>query len=284
MNGLIKLTPFDLFLATSLILVAAIISILLRIGLERRLLLAALRATVQLGLVGLILEKVFAIRHPLPVIALLLVMVFFAGREAVARSAWKYKGIRWDTWLTMLFSSFFVGGLITQVVVGVKPWYHPQYIIPILGMILGNSLNGIALGLDRFLDYFVSRRAEIELYLAFGASRSETLNEPLRTSVYTGMIPVINCMSVVGIVSLPGMMTGQILAGSPPLQAVAYQLLIMFTLAGANAFGAMLIAVMAARRLVSQEGWLNLEELEANSKRKQKQKCKRFKGKNRVKD
>ncbi|WP_457572038.1 ABC transporter permease [Desulfovulcanus sp.] len=270
MSKVIQLTPFDLFLATSLVLLAAAISLSLRLDLEKRLLWAAFRATIQLVLLGLILEKVFALSAPLPVLAILLIMAFFAGREAAARPARKYTGIRWDTWLTMLISSFFLGTIVTQVVIGIKPWYHPQYLVPILGMILGNSLNGISLGLDRFLEHFAIRRAEIELYLAFGASRSEALNAPLREAVRTGMTPIINAMSVVGIVSLPGMMTGQILAHASPLQAVAYQLLIMFTLAGANAFGSMLIAYLASKRLLSQEGWLKVGLLEENYKRRRK--------------
>ena len=274
MNRIIQLTPFDLFLATSLILLAAAISLSLRIALEKRLLKAAFRATVQLGLLGLILAKVFALSSPLPVLAILLLMAFFAGREAAARPARKYAGIKWDTWLTMLISSFFVGTIVTQIIIGIKPWYHPQYLIPILGMILGNSLNGISLALDRFLEHFAIRHAEIELYLAFGASRSEALNAPLKEAVRTGMTPIINAMSVAGIVSLPGMMTGQILAGGTPLQAVAYQILIMFTLAGANSFGSIFIGYIAGKRLLSPEGWLNLQELEENSKRKQKYKMK----------
>jgi putative ABC transport system permease protein len=128
-------------------------------------------------------------------------------------------------------------------------------------MILGNSLNGMALCLDRFIDHLASRSSELELYVAYGATRRETLEIPLRTAVRTGMIPIINAMSVVGIVALPGMMTGQILAGSPPMQAVAYQIVVMFMIAAATSFGAMAAAIAAGRRLVSPDGTLRLERL-----------------------
>jgi putative ABC transport system permease protein len=130
-------------------------------------------------------------------------------------------------------------------------------------MILGNSLNGIALCLDRFLEHLVSRSAEIELQLAFGATRKEALAIPMRAAVRTGLIPIINAMAVAGIVSLPGMMTGQILAGSPPMQAVAYQIVVMFMIAAASAFGAMTVAVTAGLRLMTPEGVLRLDRLRA---------------------
>lgn len=260
-QGVIQLGPLQLLLATSLVVAAGAISLALKLGIQRRLGIAALRTVIQLGLLGLVLERVFALRRPELVVLLLVVMTLFAAREAVARSGRSYRGIRFDAWLVIAGSSLAVGGVVTQVVVGVEPWYEPQYVIPIVGMILGNSLNGISLCLDRFLEHVTSRRAEIELYLAFGASRREALAGPLRAAVRTGMIPIINAMAAAGIVSLPGMMTGQILAGTPPLQAVAYQIVVMFMIAAAVALGAMASAIAAGRRLVAPDGSLHLERL-----------------------
>jgi len=145
------------------------------------------------------------------------------------------------------------------MIIKVAPWYDPQYLIPIFGMVFGNSLNGICLCLDRFTEYLRSRRQEVELLISFGATRAETTRDGARQAVRTGMIPIINNMTVAGIVSLPGMMTGQIVAGVSPVQAVAYQIVIMFMIAAANAVGSMSIATLAARRLVSNLG-LNLPE------------------------
>ncbi|HID97156.1 MAG TPA: iron export ABC transporter permease subunit FetB [Thermodesulfobacteriaceae bacterium] len=261
MSSFVYLTPFDILTATLLICMAAAISIGLRLGLERRLLLSAARCTIQLGMVGLILDWVFNIHHPAPVVAWLVVMLLFASREAVARSKWRYAGIRFDALLTMIFSAFVVGGVITQMVIGIEPWYNPQYVIPILGMIFGNSLNGISLCLDRLIEHIRSRSDEIELLIAYGATRPEAVAEPLQTAVKTGMIPIINNMAMAGVVSLPGMMTGQILAGSPPMQAVGYQMIVMFMITAACALGAMAIATMVSRRLVSPNGMLKLDKL-----------------------
>jgi putative ABC transport system permease protein len=264
MSDLIELGPQQLVVATLLIFVAGVVSMALRLGVERRLGLAALRTVVQLGLVGVILERIFALRNPVLVVALVLLMTVFAAREAVGRAARRYRGILIDAWLTMAATCFVVGGVVTQVVVGVDPWYEPQYVIPLLGMILGNSLTGISLCLDRFMDHLEMRSSEVELRIAFGANRREALATPLRDAVRTGMIPIINAMAAAGVVSLPGMMTGQILAGSPPLQAVAYQIVVMFMIAAAVALGAMLVVVLAGRHFMGPDATLRLDRLVSN--------------------
>ena len=261
MSDFIELGPLQLVLATVLIVAAGAVSMALRLGVERRLGVAALRTVIQLGLLGLVLEKIFALRNPVLVVGLLLLMTVFAAREAVTRASRHYRGILIDAWLTMAATCMGVGGMVTQVVVGVEPWYEPQYVIPLLGMILGNSLTGISLCLDRFMDHLVVRSAEVELRIAFGATRREALEAPLRDAVRTGMIPIINSMAAAGIVSLPGMMTGQILAGSPPLQAVAYQIVVMFMIAAAVALGAMLVVLLAGRRFMGIDATLRLERL-----------------------
>ncbi len=261
MKGYIVLGPGDLLWASGLVLLAGLLSLVLRLGLERRLFWAALRTVVQLSLLGLVLTRVFASNSALLVLALLLGMTLVAGREAVSRAKYRYPFIFWDTTLVMVVTAFLVGAVVTQVVIGVRPWYHPQYVIPLVGMILGNSLNGVSLALDTFLDYLRTRRKEIELYLVFGAKRAEALRLPTRQAVRRGLIPIINAMSVAGIVSLPGIMTGQILAGVPPVQAVAYQILIMFMLAGSYTLGTILVTLLAGRALLSRELRLVLEKL-----------------------
>ena len=261
MGALIELGPLHLAVATVLVIAAGVISVALGLGIERRLAVAAVRTVVQLGLLGLVLERIFAVRDPLLVVALLLLMTVFAAREAIGRASRRYRGVLLDAWLTMAATCFIVGGVVTQVVVGVTPWYDPQYVIPLLGMILGNSLTGISLCLDRFLDHLAVRTAEVELRIAYGATRREALAAPLQDAVRTGMIPIINAMAAAGIVSLPGMMTGQILAGSPPLQAVAYQIVVMFMIAAAVAFGAMMVVILAGRHFMGKDATLRLDRL-----------------------
>jgi putative ABC transport system permease protein len=263
MRELIQLGPLQLGIATGLIVAAGVVSLVLRLGVGRRLAVASVRTVIQLGLLGVILERVFAVRNPYVVMGLLLLMTVFAAREAVGRASRRYRGILLDAWLTMAATCFLVGGIVTQVVVGVEPWYDPQYVIPLLGMILGNSLTGISLCLDRFMDHLGVRSAEVELRIAYGATRREALAGPLKDAVRTGMIPIINSMAAAGIVSLPGMMTGQILAGSPPMQAVAYQIVVMFMIAAAVALGAMLVVVLAGRHFMGIDATLRLDRMNA---------------------
>ena len=116
-------------------------------------------------------------------------------------------------------------------------------------MVLGNCLTGVSLCLDQLLNDFATKRAQVEMELALGATRWEAARDILRGSVSKGLIPIINTMMVVGIVSLPGMMTGQILSGTDPLDAVKYQIVVMFMIATATSLGCMTIALLVYRHM-----------------------------------
>ncbi len=235
--------------ATILVVFCGVVSIGFRLRLENQLAVASARTIVQLLLVGYVLKYVFAL-HSLPLIfGLALLMVGVASRAATGRSPYTYPGITIHAFLSLAASGLLTTYLVTAAILGVHPWYRPQYLVPLLGMILGNCLTSISLTLDGLLSDMVQRRPEIETELSHGASAWEAAQGPLQAAVRRGMVPTINSMLVVGIVSLPGMMTGQILAGSDPLQAVKYQIVVMFMLAAAAALGCMLIVLLAFRRL-----------------------------------
>jgi putative ABC transport system permease protein len=161
----------------------------------------------------------------------------------------------------MFVSSFTVSVLALLVVIGNTPWYAPQYAIPLLGMVLGNTMNGIALGLDRLTQEASNDAQMLEARLALGQDWHETIADTRREAIRVGMIPIINAMAAAGIVSLPGMMTGQILAGTPPVEAVKYQILVMFLIAGGTGFGTLVAVSFAARRLFDDRHRLRLERL-----------------------
>jgi putative ABC transport system permease protein len=133
----------------------------------------------------------------------------------------------------------------------IDPWYSPQYLFPLLGMVLGNTINGISLGLDRFMDSLSVRRKEVETLLSLGATSWEAVNELVRDALRTSLIPTINSMLVMGIVSLPGMMTGQILAGISPGEAVRYQIIVVFIIAAAAALSSTVVIILAFKALFS---------------------------------
>ena len=134
----------------------------------------------------------------------------------------------------------------------VHPWFHPQFTVPLTGMILGNTLNGISLGLNHLQSELTQNRGEVEMLLTLGATRWEAAKSSITEALRTGMIPIINTMMVVGIVSLPGMMTGQLLAGAPPIEAVKYQVVIMFLIAAGTALGTLGVVLLAYRRVFNK--------------------------------
>lgn len=265
--NVIALTPFDLALAALLILLLAGLSWRMQLGMERRLLVAALRTVIQLSLIGLVLKTLFEHADWWWVSLMAVIMLAVAGREIMARQQRRFSG--WQGYAlgtsAMFVSSFTVTVLALTVIIGNDPWYQPQYAIPLLGMVLGNTMNGIALGLDRLLNGAWQQRAVIEARLMLGQNARQAIHDLRREAMRVGMIPMINSMAAAGIVSLPGMMTGQILAGSPPMEAVKYQILVMFLITGGAGLGTMLIAWRGARQLFDQRERLCLHRLTGGS-------------------
>ena len=262
---LITLSPLDLGLAAALIVALAALSVPLQLRVGRQLLIAALRSAVQLMLIGLVLKVLFAQPH-LGYLALLsLVMLLIAGYEVTARQHRRFKGL-WSFsigTLSMFLSSFTVTLLGLLVIIRVDPWYTPQYLIPLLGMLLGNTMNGVAISLDRLVQTAWQQRAVIEAKLILGRSWSESIVDIRHDALRSGLIPIINGMTTAGVVSLPGMMTGQILAGSPPLEAAKYQIMILFLIAAGTGFGAIAAVWVASRRLFDERQRLRLDRVTA---------------------
>ena len=259
----ISLSWFDLMLAASLVVALAGLSLRLHLGLGKQVLIAALRTVIQLSLVGLVLKVLFENVHLLWMALIALVMLVAAGYEVVARQQRRFTGW-WGFAMgttSMFISTFAVTLIALTVVIRPDPWYTPQYAIPLLGMLFGNSMNGVALGLDRLTQTAWQQRAVIEARLMLGQTGSQAIADIRRDSIRSGLIPVINAMAAAGIVSLPGMMTGQILAGAAPLEAVKYQILIMFLIAAGTGFGTLAATTLAARRLFDQRHRLRLDRL-----------------------
>lgn len=259
--GAIPLDALDLSIAASLVVLAGLISVALRLRLEKRLAIAATRTVVQLLLVGYVLRAVFAIENVALVLGVALLMVAAASRAAVQRPSRSFGGVTWRAFLTLVASALLTTVLVTAAVVKVDPWYKPQYLVPLLGMALGNGLTGVSLCLDHVLQELDDRRDLVELELALGATAWEAARRPLADAVRRGMIPIINSMTVAGIVSLPGMMTGQILAGAEPVEAVKYQVVVMFMISASTSLGCILLALLAFRRLFDEQHRLRSDRI-----------------------
>lgn len=247
-NMQILLTYSDVALASSLIIIALIVSWRLRLKLTSILLMAAIRTVIQLSFIGLILAWVFAREQWYEVLLILTMMTLIAGGAAKNRVKRMYKGLFADTLIAVSTSAVLVTIIAISLILQVQPWYTPQFIIPILGLILGNSLTAISLTSNQLIEAFHEQQPRIEMMLSLSARPFEAVHEQIRAAITSGMTPTLNAMLVVGIVSLPGMMTGQILAGADPTQAVRYQIVTMFLICVSSTLGCTLSALLIYRR------------------------------------
>ena len=263
-TGIIDVSWTDLGLGFGLILMAIGVSRWRQLDLERGFVVGAIRAVVQLIAVGYILVYIFAADQWWLVLLALTVMLLSAT-QAATRRARGNKPTRDDRTLlwrisgtSMLLGSGLTLAFVTQIVLRVEPWYEPQYLIPLFGMIVGNAMNATALAAERLASELQAHRGQVEAYLALGASPARAAAEPERRALTAALIPTINGLMTVGLVSLPGMMTGQILAGVSPLLAIRYQIVVMFMLAGATALTAVAVVLWYRRTFFTPAGQLSV--------------------------
>ena len=255
------ITDFQLALSVVLIVIVGIISALLRLGLLKSLLWGTFRTFAQLLIMGYALVWIFKVDSPYLVGAIVLAMCYFGARIAVKRTPNVTGFPTGLAYLSLTASTFLVTFIVTYLIISADKWYTARIVIPIAGMVLGNSMNGIALGLDRLYSEIRSHSAEVETLLTLGATPWEAVRPRLREALRAGMTPSINSMMAVGLVFLPGMMTGQILGGVEPLTAVRYQIVVMLMVTAAATIGGLLLVVMSYRRVFNHEGALKPELL-----------------------
>jgi putative ABC transport system permease protein len=264
-SSYIALSYWQLAATSVFVLIDAALSVLFGLGVHRSLLFAALRMVVQLTLVGLVLTTLFTVVSPLWTALAALVMVLVAGHEAAQRQERRLSGW-WSYGLgtaCMMMASVVVTVFALATALQPSPWYDPRYSIPLLGMILGNCMTGVGLGLNTLTTSLANRRASVEAQLMLGASREVAAAPVMREALRSALMPVINSMAATGVVSLPGMMTGQILGGVPPSEAVKYQILVMFLIAGGTGLGAVTAVLSGLYRLTDTRHRLRLDRLTA---------------------
>ncbi|MGJ3249848.1 MAG: ABC transporter permease [Elainellaceae cyanobacterium] len=234
MDALIELDFVRLSWALMLMVVAIALSSWQKLGLTGDLAIATARTIVQLLVVGYFLSAVFALDNPWAVLLVLLIMLSVAAITARNRISQKL-----PTLLPWVGGSIFISTALTLVyinflVIQPETWYSPQYVIPLAGIVLGNVMNAAAIAGERFVNTLNSSQVEIETHLSLGATPQQAVAQHRKDAIRAGLIPTINSMMVVGIVKLPGIITGQILSGVSPFNASLYQILIMFMLAFAD--------------------------------------------------
>lgn len=259
----IPLSVWDLAFGSILVLGNAGLSLLLQLGLHRRLLISSVRMVVQLFLMGLVLTLLFTRLSPWLTGLAVLVMIAFAGREVAARQERRLTGL-WSYGLgtaSMMLAALLVTVLALTTALKPDPWYDPRYALPLLGMILGNTMTGVSLGLSSLTMGLHQRRAAVEARLMLGDDRRAAFGPVVRQALRQALMPIINVMSATGVVSIPGMMTGQILGGVPPAEAVKYQIMILFLIAGGVGLGALAAVLGGMWRLSDTRHRLRLDRL-----------------------
>lgn len=244
---LVDLGLTELLLAYGLILLAAGLARLERIGEEWQMIRASLRMVLQLVAVGYLLHLVFAVNNPWLVLLMLLVMALFSVQVLGARVRHPMPRFYRIVGGSLLAGCGGVTFFFCALVVGYAPWYDPRYLIPLAGMIVGNSMNGASLAAERLTSELRERREEIETALCLGASSRQAAENAVRAAFRAALMPTVNTMAATGIVSLPGMMTGQILSGTAPVLAVRYQIAIMCAITAAVAVTSFLIVLQGRR-------------------------------------
>jgi putative ABC transport system permease protein len=256
MQELIKLDFVDLACAVGLMGAAIGLSAWERIGLELNLAIATGRTILQLAVLGYVLEFIFALDNPWAVLAILSIMLTISAIVARNRITQKIPQM-----LPLVWGSIFVSTTLTMVytnVLIIQPdrWFEPQYVIPLAGIVLGNAMNAAALAGERLVSTINASHLEIETHLSLGATPQQAIVQYRKDAVRAGLIPTVNQMMIIGMVTLPGIITGQLLSGVNAREAASYQILIMLMIAFANVLTTVLVTRGISRQFFNSAAQL----------------------------
>lgn len=229
MQGAVQLNILQFSLVYLLLIIVLIIMKKSKINQTKLLLIASLRMTVQLVLAGLILTYIFKNPHPAFVILYLAAMIAFSIRRVLSKNKNINRNFKITVALSLALSGLFVLAYFVLIVVG-QNFFNPQYTIPLAGMIIGNAMTGVTLGLKSFMESIKTQRNKMDALLNLGVTPKKILLPYVNNALETALLPTMNSMLGMGIVSLPGMMTGQILSGTLPTTAIMYQIAIMIAI------------------------------------------------------
>ena len=234
------MTILALVLTLVFVAFAILLSLWQRIGLEKDILIGTVRAAIQLIAVGYVLHTIFRLKSWILIILMLALMITVATLNARKKGK-GLPGVGWRIAAAITSTEILTMGLLLSLRI-----IHatPQYIIPISGMIIGNGMVVSGLFFNRLKSELETRREEINVYLALGATSKQAIYTVMRNTIKASMLPTIDGMKTVGLVQLPGMMTGMIVAGANPIEAVRYQILIMYSFTSAAAITAILLGML----------------------------------------
>lgn len=248
---------WGLLIALVMAAVAAGISEAMRMGIGKTLLWSACRALLQLCAMGFIMEFVIKSNNPWLVLLLVMFMLIAAVQITLSRAKGVPKGLAGPVFLSLVITMLIMISLVTELIIRPQPWYVPQLVVPLTGMLLGNTVSALAVGLSRFFESIKERRDEVDTLLALGATAWEAARPSIVSSIRLGLLPTTASLASSGIVTVPGMMAGQIIAGGNPIDAAKYQFLILAAIAALTLLADSLIMVMAYRKCFTADDQYN---------------------------
>jgi putative ABC transport system permease protein len=256
-NTVMNLSILQLSIAYIFVLVMLFIFKSRGIKREKQILIATTRMTVQLTLMGYVLMFVFNNPSWWLTSLMIVIMISFAIYNIIKRVKIPMsKELKRIITISIVFGALVTAVFFIVVVLSVRPWFNPQYFIPISGMIIGNSMTGIALGANKLCSDMEEKRTEIENSLMLGATPVAATKQIVNNAFDSAILPTMNNMLTMGIVSLPGMMTGQILSGTFPLTAIKYQIGIMLAILGSTAVCTVLFVTLGYRTFFTKDNRL----------------------------
>lgn len=221
---------FDLSFGYALLIIPLFLLYYYQTGLIKSTIYAIIRMTIQLLLVGFYLEYLFKLNHPLINILWIIIMLIIASFTIIKRSELNRKLFIIPVILSLVISVFIVDVYFLGFILGFDYLFDARYLIPITGMMIGNCLSNNIVALNSFYDHLSKELILYKYSIANGATKGEALRIFMKKSLLKSINPIIASTAVVGLISLPGMMTGQILGGSNPMVAIKYQIMIMITI------------------------------------------------------
>ncbi|MCC5636253.1 iron export ABC transporter permease subunit FetB [Nostoc sp. CHAB 5844] len=248
MQDLIKLDLVDLAFAVGLIAIAIGLSAWEKLGLELNLAIAAGRTILQLLVLGYVFDFIFAVNNPWAVLGILAIMLTLGAVVARNRISQKIPLVLPVVWGAILVSTACTLLYTNLLILQPDRWFEAQYMIPLAGMIIGNAMNAAAIAGERLVSTINNSSGEIETHLSLGATVQQAVSQYRREAIRAALLPTINQMMLIGMATLPSITAGQLLGGVNPLDAVSYEILIVFMVAVAN----LLTTILVTRGLCRQ--------------------------------
>ncbi|MDO5044499.1 MAG: iron export ABC transporter permease subunit FetB [Coriobacteriia bacterium] len=249
--GVVPISYTQLAIASLLLLAAIIISLKLELGQAKNILISSIRTVIQLSALGFVLEFIFEVQTWWLILLIVIFMLVSATQIATNRVKNHASGIRLSIFISLAISSMIVALLVITLVVKADPWYSARQFIPIVSIVLGNAMSSTAVAIDRLFNDMKLKKDEMETIVALGGSPAEAATPSIKRAISAGMVPILASMSAAGIVTIPGTMTGQLLAGADPVAASKYQIVIMFMLSAANAISVFLACYLSYKKSFS---------------------------------